>query len=96
MPRPEHQLPAATSAAQAFGTLLRAERRARGLTQTRLAEIAECSPATVGQLERARFLPSADLLAGLERALGGEGALEYLWTQAVLQSHAHRAPRGDR
>ena len=54
-------------------TRLEAERRARGLTQAELAELAGCAPKTVGGVERSRLTPSSILLRSFAMALDFPG-----------------------
>ncbi len=55
-----------------LGRTIAAHRRARGLTQEKLAEVVGVSPEWVSQLERGVGLPSLDGLARLAEALGTE------------------------
>jgi transcriptional regulator with XRE-family HTH domain len=49
---------------------LRARRLSAGLTQERLAELAEITPIYVSELERGRYSPSLAVVERLARALG--------------------------
>jgi transcriptional regulator with XRE-family HTH domain len=89
--RPEKQLTNEATAAGALGALLRNLRHSAGLSQTDLAQFSGCTPATVGQIERGRFLPSLELLIAFERHLGQSAGVAQLWEQAVLAAHEHRA-----
>lgn len=91
MARPEEALPGATSAATELGAELRRLRHARGLTQTAVADRLGCSPATIGQVERGRFKPSADLLEDWEIVLDARGQLTKAWQLAVIDSHSRRS-----
>jgi transcriptional regulator with XRE-family HTH domain len=53
-----------------FGPTLRARRLSAGLTQERLAELAEITPIYVSELERGRYSPSLAVVERLARALG--------------------------
>lgn len=60
----------AKSLAATFASELRAARRARGWTQSELAERADIAVEVCGRLERGRVLPRADTLVRLALALG--------------------------
>ena len=94
MGRPEIALDAQQSAAGALGAALRRLRHAAGLTQTELAGLIGCDTSTVGQVERARFLPSAQLLETWEAHLQLQSTLVPLWERAVLETHRRRAVNG--
>lgn len=53
-----------------FGRTLRTRRLSAGLTQERLAELAEITPIYVSELERGRYSPSLAVVERLARALG--------------------------
>lgn len=53
-----------------FGTRLRSARTAQGLTQERLAEIADMHPTYVAQIERGVSAPTLTTLVRLAGALG--------------------------
>jgi transcriptional regulator with XRE-family HTH domain/tetratricopeptide (TPR) repeat protein len=73
-----------------FGALLRTHRRAGGLTQEGLAELAGLSAQAVGALERGdRRFPHRDTVARLADALGLTGAQRAAFTQAARRT----APR---
>lgn len=55
---------------QAFGAVLRRERRARDMSQRALAEAAGLSFRHVGEIERGRRSPRLGTIVALERALG--------------------------
>src|SRR3712207_5431654 len=57
-----------------YGAWLRARRTAKGLTQTRLAELAHCDVDTVRKIEVGVRKPSKDLAAGLSAVLENAGA----------------------
>ncbi len=57
-----------------YGAWLRARRTAKGLTQTRLAELARCDVDTVRKIEAGVRNPSKDLEAGLSAVLEHSGA----------------------
>lgn len=59
-------------------------RKARGLSQTQLAEMAGCTQATISRIEKGLFRPSHDLLKAIADALKVHpGAL---FTMAELQA----------
>ncbi len=91
MGRPEKTLVDEESPAGALGAALRDLRHAAGLSQTELAALSGCAPATVGQVERARFLPSSQLVDAWVEQLPRSGRLWTLWEQAVIRSHRSRA-----
>lgn len=91
MGRPENMLANGGSPAGALGAAIRDLRHAAGLSQTELASLSGCVPATVGQVERGRFLPSAALLERWEAELTERGTLLELWERAVLGAHRARA-----
>ncbi|MBD8518897.1 helix-turn-helix transcriptional regulator [Plantibacter sp. CFBP 8804] len=90
MGRPEKALVDAETPAGAFGSALRDARHAAGMNQTELADRSGCSPATVSQVERARFLPAYDLVLAWEVNLAALGQLIPLWSEAVLRAHRRR------
>jgi len=52
-----------------FGHLLASRRRARGLTQEKLADAAQVSPSTIRELERGATGPSFDMIEILAQTL---------------------------
>jgi transcriptional regulator with XRE-family HTH domain len=69
-----------------FGQLIRSLRRARGLSQAKLAELADLSPDTIRRLERGAFSPSLDTLFKLVAGLSLE--LSTLFTAFELPDQA--------
>lgn len=69
-----------------FGQLIRSLRRARGLSQDKLAELADLSPDTIRRLERGAFSPSLDTLFKLVAGLSLE--LSTLFTAFELPDQA--------
>lgn len=53
-----------------IGIKLKLERTKRGLSQEKLAEMAEISPVSVGYIERAKISPTIETLAKIADALG--------------------------
>jgi transcriptional regulator with XRE-family HTH domain len=64
--------PTKVEVAAAFGAVLQRRRRARGLTQERLAEEGRVTPQFVSMLERGQHQPSLHTLLWLARGLGDE------------------------
>jgi len=69
-------------------TRLEVERRARGLTQAQLAELAGCAAQTVGGVERSRLNPSSILLRSLAMALEFPGDATALLRNAPQSGRA--------
>lgn len=62
---------------QEFGQILKKEREARHLSQTRLSELMSVTPQAVSKWERARGCPDMDMLCKLASFF--EVSLDYLW-----------------
>lgn len=67
--REEPQYPAKSDVAMAFGAVIRERRRARNLTQERLAEAGGVSAKYVSLLERGLYQPSLHTLLWMARGL---------------------------
>lgn len=77
-----------------LGELLRDHRRAAGLTQEELAELAGVSPRSISELERGgAHLPRRDTIGLLARALGLSPPDRQLIEELVDQQRRARAPR---
>jgi transcriptional regulator with XRE-family HTH domain len=84
-----------------FGQYLRRLRRARGLTQERLAELSGLSPDTIRRLEHAAFSPSLDTLSkvceGMQLSLStlftGFELAERINARELTDLLASRSPR---
>jgi transcriptional regulator with XRE-family HTH domain len=64
------------SLAKRIGSRIRARRKARGLSQAKLAELVELSPNYVGMIERGEKTPTLGKLVAFAEALGTKpGAL---------------------
>jgi transcriptional regulator with XRE-family HTH domain len=63
-----------------FAAELKRLRNVAGLTQEQLAEATTYSPALVAAIETSRRIPSADLAARADKALGSDGILSRLQT----------------
>ena len=75
----------------AFGSLLRAHRQARGLTQEALAERTGVGTRTIQELERGAHQPYRDTLARLVKGLE-LGRQERLWFEQAAQPLPRRHP----
>ena len=93
MARPETPLIEASSGSARFGAVLRCLRTEAKMTQTALAILSNCSPATVSQVERARFLPSGELVDLWDLQLSPSRQLRQYWEKAVLEAHDKRLHR---
>jgi transcriptional regulator with XRE-family HTH domain len=60
--------------AEAFGAIVRRLRTKRGLTQERLAELADLNVSYIGFLERGENVPTLTIVLNLARALGVHAA----------------------
>lgn len=79
------------------GQLLRARRRAHGLTQARLARRAGTTQAAISRIERDEVSPSAATLAGLLEVMGEELLLSARrapaeWDRAHMADLLSRTP----
>jgi transcriptional regulator with XRE-family HTH domain len=54
----------------AFGALIKAARKSKGVSQEKLAELAGCTPVFVSNIETGRHLPNIKLAVDIEKALG--------------------------
>ena len=64
------EIPAETQVIQTLGASIRRERTARGLTQERLAELADLNPRTVQKIEAGEITILVTTLIRLRAALG--------------------------
>jgi tetratricopeptide (TPR) repeat protein len=84
--RPPKPLDPASSGEALFGAELRRQRGAVRLTLAALASQVGCSGSHLGNVERARFVPSLDLVAGCDRALQANGRLVELYHAVVARA----------
>ena len=91
--RPETPLPAPDSPLARLGAHLRKLRRINGLSQTELAQQAECSSTTISQTELGKFRPSPELVATFDTILHGDGILTGFLADVVAEDRSNRPPR---
>jgi transcriptional regulator with XRE-family HTH domain len=78
------------NAARAFGRALRHARRARGISQERLAELGEFDRTYPGLLERGRRTPTFSVILQLAAALGMDPVV--LFSDAVTRLQGPMPP----
>ncbi|GAB2628440.1 helix-turn-helix transcriptional regulator [Streptomyces capparidis] len=66
-----------------FGAELRLRREAAGLTQTALARKVLCAPSLLSKIESAKRVPTDDLAARCDEALGTDGYFSRLWPVVI-------------
>jgi tetratricopeptide (TPR) repeat protein len=92
--RPPEPLDPASSGEALFGAELRRHRTAGRLTLAALASQVGCSGSHLGNVERARFVPSPDLVTGCDRALQANGRLVELYHAVVARAPTPAEPGG--
>jgi putative transcriptional regulator len=75
----------------AFGDAVRAARKAAGLPQWRLAELAECDRQTINRVENGAYSPHLDVLWRIADALGVPLSELCAAAEASLSSTIRRA-----
>lgn len=91
--RPETPLPAPETPLARLGAHLRYLRRINRLSQTELAQKAECSSTTISQTELGKFRPSPELVATFDTVLHGDGILAGFLADVVAEDRSNRPPR---
>jgi tetratricopeptide (TPR) repeat protein len=94
MGRPPKPLDPASSGGALFGVELRRQRTTARLTLAALAFQVGCSGSHLGNVERARFVPSLDLVTGCDRVLQANGRLVELYRAVVARASAPAEPEG--
>ncbi|MFC0434752.1 helix-turn-helix domain-containing protein [Kutzneria buriramensis] len=80
------------AAANDFGAAVTRKRAERGWTKQRLADEAHVARSTISRLEAGLKVPSEDIAAALDRALGTNGGLVSLGKQARAEPHSLPSP----
>ena len=79
---------------ETLGKRIAALRKEKGLTQEQLADLADCAPSFIAQIEVCRNAPSLDMLFAIADALGvsADKLLEPVPETFFLRSRAKKKP----